>query len=217
MKKINTLILIMMLMAAPATFAQLTHTPQGTIDETANAIIKKASAKMSSTVSFTVTVVNYDANKKETFRQKADIIYSTPRYRVNAGSLQIFCDGKSVWQLNKNAREVVITPLTTSDNDITNPAKMLANYSKNYRAKFIREDEDGTVVIDLQPYKSSIFHKVRFFIDGKTGVLKMMQQHNYDSSRSEYIVTNFKSATASDADFVYDTKANPGIEVIDMR
>lgn len=211
------LLMALAIMAMPATFAQLTHTDKGAVDENANAILKKAAAKMSAPVSFTVTVVNYDANKKETFRQKADILYSSPRYRVLAGSLEIYCDGKSIWQLNKVAKEVVITTLTTSDDDLTNPAKLMANYTKNYRAKYIREDEDGTVVIDLQPIKGHSYHKIRLFIDGKTYQLKKMEQHNFDSSRGEYIVSNFKSAKVADADFVFDTKANPGIEEIDMR
>lgn len=215
MKKTLSIIIIVLVFMS-ASYAQLTHTANGTVDVNAANIIKKASAKMSGTVAFTVTVVNYDANKKETFRQNADILYNAPRYRVKAGSLEIYCDGKSVWQVNKQAKEVVVSPIADSDDDLTNPARLLANYSKNYRAKFIREEKDGTSVIDLQPNKGRSYHKVRLYID-KSGQLKKLEQHNYDSSRSEYKVSNFKQATASDSDFVFDAKANPGIEVIDMR
>lgn len=200
-----------------STQAQLTHTSTGTVDENANSIIKKAAAKMTGSVSFTVTVVNYDSNKKETFRQKADILYQSPKYRVLAGSLEIYCDGKSVWQYNKNAKEVVVTNLIDSDDDLTNPARLLANYSKSYRAKFIREEEDGTAIVDLQPLKSHSYHKVRLFINAKTGVLKKLEQHNYDSSRGEFIVSNFKNAQANESDFVFDTKGHPGVEEVDMR
>jgi hypothetical protein len=92
----------------------------------------------------------------------------------------------------------------------------LANYSKNYRAKFIREEKDGTAIIDLQPNKGRSYHKVRIYID-KNGQLKKLEQHNYDSSRSEYTVSNFKSATASDGDFTFDSAANSSYELIDMR
>lgn len=207
----------MMALFGSATFAQLTHTANGAVDQTANTLVKKAAAKMSGTVSFTVTVVNTDANKKETFRQKAEILYNSPRYRVKAGDLEIYCDGKDVWQLNKKAKEVVVTPIADSEDDITNPAKLLSNYSKNYRAKFIREEEDGTDIVDLQPMKGRVYHKIRLFIDSKTGLLKKMEQHNYDSSRGIYTITNFKNAKATDADFTYDTKSNPGVEVVDMR
>ena len=57
MKRSILLSVIFMLFGLNAQ-AQLTHTAKGAVDETANAIIKKAVAKMSGTVAFTVTVVN---------------------------------------------------------------------------------------------------------------------------------------------------------------
>ena len=119
MKRSILLSVIFMLFGLNAQ-AQLTHTAKGAVDETANAIIKKAVAKMSGTVAFTVTVVNYDSNKKETFRKKVDVLYNAPRYRVKAGSLELYCDGKAVWQYNKPNKEVVVSPMSDSDDDFTN-------------------------------------------------------------------------------------------------
>ena len=197
--------------------AQITHTDKGAVDQTANTLLKKAAAKMSGTVSFSVTVVNLDADKKETFRHKVDILYNAPRYRVKTSELEIYCNGKAVWQLNKPNKEVVITPMTDSDDDITNPARLLSNYSKSFRAKFIREESDGTAIVDLQPMKARSYHKIRLFINSKTGLLKKMEQHNFDSSRGVYTLSNFKNTKATDADFTFNTKANPGVEVVDMR
>ncbi len=197
--------------------AQITHTDKGAVDQTANTLLKKAAAKMSGTVSFSVTVVNLDADKKETFRHKVDILYNAPRYRVKTSDLEIYCNGKAVWQLNKPNKEVVITPMTDSDDDITNPARLLSNYSKSFRAKFIREESDGTAIVDLQPMKARSYHKIRLFINSKTGLLKKMEQHNFDSSRGVYTLSNFKNTKATDSDFTFNTKANPGVEVVDMR
>lgn len=215
MKRI--VLLIAALAAITGLSAQITHTAQGAVDQTAESLIAKASAKMSGTVAFSVTVINYDSSKKETFRKKASILYNAPRYQVKAGDIEVYCDGKTVWQLNRTAKEVMVTNMTESDDDLTNPAKLLANYKKNYRAKYIREDADGTAVVDLQPKKSAPYHKIRLYIVAKTGLLKKLEQHNYDSSRGEYTVSNFKNTKAADADFVFDAKANPGIEVVDMR
>lgn len=197
--------------------AQITHTDKGAVDQTANTLLKKAAAKMSGTVSFSVTVVNLDADKKETFRHKVDILYNAPRYRVKTSDLEIYCNGKAVWQLNKPNKEVVITPMTDSDDDITNPARLLSNYSKSFRAKFIREESDGTAIVDLQPMKARSYHKIRLYINSKTGLLKKMEQHNFDSSRGVYTLSNFKNTKATDADFTFNTKTNPGVEVVDMR
>ena len=195
--------------------AQITHTSAGAVDETANSIIKKASDKMA-TGAFTVnvTVVNCDANKKETFRQKADITYKSPCYKVIAGDIELWCDGESVWQVNRNTKEVVVNNMTKDDDDITNPAALLANYKKNYRAKYIRE-EKGTAIIDLQPKKSRTFHKLRLFIDTATGRLKKIEQHNYDSSRGEYTFDKYTPKKLTAGDFKFSVPQ--GFEVVDMR
>jgi len=195
--------------------AQITHTATGAVDETANKIIKKASDKMNSgAFSVPVTVVNYDANKKEIFRQKADITYKSPCYKVIAGDIELWCDGASVWQVNRNTREVVVNNMTKDDDDITNPAALLANYKKNYRAKFIRE-ENGTAIIDLQPKKGRTFHKLRLFIETATGRLKKIEQHNYDSSRGEYTFGKYTPAKVAVEAFKYT--APKGYEIVDMR
>ena len=211
------LFLTINLLLVPASFAQLTHTAAGAVDQTAAALLKKAAAKMSGTVSFSVTVVNLDADKKESFRQKVDILYNAPRYRVKTSDLEIYCDGRAVWQYNQPNKEVVVSPMSDTDDDITNPARLLANYSKSFRAKFIREESDGTAIVDLQPMKARSYHKIRLYINAETGLLKKMEQHNFDSSRGVYTISNFKNTKAADADFTFNTKSHPGVEVVDMR
>ena len=118
--------------------AQITHTDKGAVDQTANTLLKKAAAKMSGTVSFSVTVVNLDADKKETFRHKVDILYNAPRYRVKTSDLEIYCNGKAVWQLNKPNKEVVITPMTDSDDDITKPVCSATTPSRSAQSSSAR-------------------------------------------------------------------------------
>ncbi len=199
--------------------AQITHTANGNVDENAQKVLKKALDKLNANaaVSFKVTVVNKDAQKKETLRQAVDVLYSKGKYRVTDANQILYCNGKSVWHWTKSTKEVVVSPVSESDDDLMNPAKLLANYSKNYRPKFIRVEEDGTAIIDLTPKHSRSFHKIRLFIVEKTGLLKKMEMHNYDSSRGEYTITNYKSAKATAADFMFDAASHKEVEVIDMR
>ena len=45
-----------------------------------------------------------------------------------------------------------------------------------------------------------------------------MEIHNYDGSRGEYTVSNFKSGvTCKESDFVFPKAQNPKVEIIDMR
>lgn len=215
MKRISLLALVLIAFCLVPCRAQITHTADGAVDATATTLLKKAAEKMSKeTLSFSVAVANYDAEKNKTFSQKAQITYMAPSYVVKAGDIDIYCDGKSVWQVNHTSREVVITNMTDSDNDLTNPAAMLASYSKNYRPKFIRE-ENGTAIIDLQPKKAARYHKLRLFIETSTGRLKKIEQHNYDSSRGEYTFSNYTTPKPTATTFTCTPPK--GYEVVDMR
>lgn len=195
--------------------AQITHTSAGAVDETATKVLGKASDRMNSgSFRVPVTVVNYDANKKETFRQQVTITYKSPCYKVVADGIELWCDGTTLWQVNNDTREVVIDKMSASDDDITNPAALLANYQKNYRPKFIRE-ENGTSIIDLQPKKGRTFHKLRLFIETATGRLKKIEQHNYDSSRGEYTFGKYTPVKIAVEAFKYT--APKGYEIVDMR
>lgn len=213
MKKLFAFILS--LVALTTLSAQITHTAKGAVDQTANTILQEVADKWAkASFKFDVTVVNYDVNKKETFRQNANITYRTPCYIVKAGDIEIYCDGKSVYQVNMNAKEVVITPMSNSDDDLTNPASLLANYQNNYRAKYIRE-ENGLAIIDLQPKNGHQYHKLRLFVDVKAKRLKKVEQHNYDSSRSEYGFSNYSMIKITPEAFKYTVPQD--YETIDMR
>ena len=217
-KIVSNLMLLCLVTTSFTAMAQITHTPNGSYDQQAEQILKQAAQKMNaSAVSFSVTVKNMNSEKKVTSTQKATVLYNKGRYRVDMGQNVIYCDGSTVWHWNKEVSEVTVNAVSTSDDDLMNPANLLANYSKNYKAKFIRKESDGTAVIDLTPKHRTSYYKVRMLI-GSNNVVKSMTLHGYDSSSSEYAVSNFKTGVSSkDSDFVFSTSANPGVEVIDMR
>lgn len=199
--------------------AQITHTANGNVDKHAQDILKKAAAQFSSkTVTCKVTLVNRDASKAEKIRADVNVLYCKGKYRITTPEQELYCDGASLWHWQKDVNEVVVSKMVDTDDDLTNPGRLLANYSKSFRPKYIRTDPDGTAVIDLQPIKPKSYHKIRLFVVAQTGLLKRMEMHNYDGSRGEYIVSNFKSgAKSTDKDFTFDLAAHKGVEVIDMR
>lgn len=213
-------ILLLSLLLALHASAQITHSNQGAVDKNAQEVLSKAAKKMNgSAVSFTVTMVNLDSDKRETSRTKAQVLFLKGKYRVMADNQVLYSDGASVWHWNKDINECTVNKLDeSSTDDLMNPASLLTNYSKNFRAKYIRTESDGTAVVDLTPKKSRSYHKVRLLIDSNTGVLKKLEVHNYDSSRSEYSVANFKTGVATkESDFAFPAGQNPKVEIIDMR
>lgn len=197
--------------------AQITHTANGAVDENAQKILAQAQKTLNQSAhSFTVTMVNKDSNKKETARMSAKVIYWNGKFKVSFGQQVMVSDGASVWQINSQNKEVVVNKASTSTDDLMNPGLLLANYNKNFKAKFIRKDEDGTAVVDLTPLKSKSYHKVRLFVSA-SGVIKKMEMHNYDGSCGIYTIANFAAAKTTATTFTYDAAQYKGYELIDMR
>ena len=198
--------------------AQITHTPGGgKVDQNAEKILKAAAKNFSGkAVSMTVTMVNKDTQKRETGRMNADVLYLNGKFRVSFDGNVIYCDGNSTWHWNKDVDEVTVSKMSSNDDDLMNPAAILANYSKNYNAKFIRTEQNGDNIIDLTPKKSKSYYKIRLTINNN--IPQKMVMHNYDSSAGEFIISNFKTGVkTSDTDFTFPKAQNPNVEIIDMR
>lgn len=202
-----------------AASSQITHTSQGNVDKQAQSILQKAAALFNGdAVSFKVTMVNYTSSKKESARQSAQILFHKGAYRVLLDDQSLFCDGKTVWHFNKATNEVVVSTLDDASDDLMNPALLLSSYNKNFKSKYIRTDDKGNAIVDLSPKKGMSYHKLRLIIQQSSGQLLKMEIHNYDSSRGEYIISNFKTKVKySASDFSFNAKAHPNVEVIDMR
>ena len=195
--------------------AQITHSGQGAVDQKADALLKRAAGQFGN-VSFKVTATMLDAQKKETLRQTAHVLYCKGCYRVSVADQEVICDGKTVWQWNKTAREVAVSNMGTDDVDLMNPARLLKNYDKSFRAKYIRTDE-GVAIVDLQPRSARSFHKIRLCMSEKSGMLMRMEVHKYDSSREVYEITEFNRASTPASKFTFDAAKHQDVEVIDMR
>ena len=196
--------------------AQITHNSQGRLDENATEVLRKAIKKLDN-ASFIVKMTALDSQKKKTFEREAEVKYQGSKYSVVTSEEEILCDGKTVWYWNKQAKEVTVNSIAEDDGmNLLNPASLMTHYKKNFREKYIRTEDDGTAVIDLQPRSAQSFHKIRLLINEESGDLKCIEVHKYDSSREIYTFSKQKYGKVNGT-FVFDTKAHPEVEVIDMR
>ncbi len=208
--------LVAFLAPVPVLQAQITHASQGQVDENAASVLKKA-AKKFNTVSFKVKMTALDSQKKEVSSQQADVCYAAGKYRLAIPGQEIISDGTTIWHWNKDAKEVTVSNVSSTDDiDLMNPSRLLANYEKAFRPKYIRTEDDGTAVIDMQPRSARSYHKIRLFVNEKNGTLKRMEVHKFDSSREIYVLSNHSYSRPSGS-FVFKTEEHPGVEVIDMR
>ncbi|MDY5969621.1 MAG: outer membrane lipoprotein carrier protein LolA [Bacteroidales bacterium] len=197
--------------------AQITHTAQGELDKNAQEVLGKAEKKFNGgPVRFTVNMLAKDSQKKQMARHTAQIEYHGGKYRASFDGQTVICDGKTVYTLDEKSKEVVINALSEKDDDLTNPANLLVNWQKGFRAKYIRTESNGDAVVDMTPKKGKSYYKIRIII-GSGGTLKRMVIHNYDGSEVDFDVTDFKSTAANPSTFTFDKSRYAGYEEIDMR
>lgn len=195
--------------------AQITHASQGQLDENATTALQKAAKRMDN-MRCTVTRTVLDGQKQQQAKHTATVRYHHGKYRLEVAGQEVISDGTTIWLWNKQAKEVTITAASDDDMDLLNPGRLVANYAKNFKAKYIRTDDDGSAVIDLQPRSAQSYHKLRLFIAEKDGTLRRIEMHKYDSGREIYDFTGHKFSLPT-ASFTFDPKAHPEVEVIDMR
>ncbi len=209
--------LLCLLLCGSAVQAQITHTAQGSVDANAQKILAKASKQFNNgVVKFNVTIQSKDSNKKQVVSYTADVLYAAGKYKAVVGEQTILCDGNAVYTINDDTKEIMVNKISDRDDDLMNPGRLLANWQKSFRAKYIRTENNGDAVLDMTPLHSASYHKIRLVI-GENGVLKRLSMHNYDASEAVFIVSKFAPAKVSPATLSFSAADYPGMEVIDMR
>jgi outer membrane lipoprotein-sorting protein len=137
---------------------------------------------------------------------------------------EIFSDGKTVWNYLKDANEINVSKPDTSDESISNPAKLFTMYEKGYKYQYLgEENENGvkTTTIDLFPEKPKTkkISRVRMKIDSEQMRISSIKIFNKDGNQNYVEVTEFKTdSEIPDALFTFDPKKFPkDVEIIDTR
>ena len=192
-------------------------------DARANAVLDKVSAKMKSYTAIKIEFTYTLDNKAEKIHQSKTgvVTIKGDKYSLNVAKQRIISDGKTVWTYIPDAQEVQINNVNTKDDEALNPSKLLATYNKNYRAKLIKEVNQGgvmTQIVDLVPIKGKNFFKVRLIIDKTKLQIISTEIYNKNGSTYAYKVNKFiPNVKVPDTDFVFKASEFPGVEMNDMR
>ena len=170
--------------------------------------------------SFTYKVEN--AQGKALSTKKGTVTMKGSKYKVSMDGMEIFSDGKTVWNYDKSAKEVTVNNVDASGTAMT-PQKLLTNfYDKDFYYKLNGEKKEGKKTyqeIELTPTdKSKPFHKVYLWIDKTTNTIYSAKFLEKSGSKYTYTINSMKAnATVKDTDFTFDKSKYPGVEVVDLR
>lgn len=214
---------LLAVLTVSATSAQ--SNSMGKSDPNAKKILDAVSAKFKTfkAIKASFTFKNEDAKGKVLGVKKGTLSTKGNKYRVTiTGGQDIYCDGATIWTYDKAANEVSVSKFDPSSTSIT-PQKLFSNfYDKDFLYKLNGEKKEGNRTlqeIELTPFdKSKNFFKIYVWVDKATQTIYSTKVLEKSGNRYTYTVATFNgNANVPDAEFVFDKKKFPGVEVVDLR
>jgi outer membrane lipoprotein-sorting protein len=192
-------------------------TAQG--DPKANTILNEVSAKTKAYKTVLIDFTYTMENKKEKINDKFNGTLKSKgdKYKLSVARQDVICDGKTVWTYLKDANEVQINNAGVDEDSFT-PTKLLSNYSKEYKSKFI-EEKGNTQIIELYPLaKGKSYTKVKLSIDKTKKQIQQFVIHDKGGSVFTYLVNKFiTDQPINDKEFTFNKADHPGVSIDDMR
>ncbi len=134
---------------------------------------------------------------------------------------EIVSDGKTQWTYMPKEKEVQVNDVNNNTGGM-NPAQLFTLYEKGYKYIYNglqKQAGKSYQVVELTPVdaKQSIY-KIRLLIDKLKKQIYSAQLFDKNGNRYNYTVKNFTPNVTIAADtFTFNTKAHPGVEVVDLR
>ena len=195
-------------------------------DPKAKAILDDLSTTTKAYKSITADVVfnTYNKEKKAIDKpQSWKIQAKGQKFRLEIPGNSIVCDGKTIWNHNKDAKEVTIKTYDP-DNEEQNISKIFTIYETGYKYKYDKEEKVGAAnchVIDLFPSikpEKKKFHTVKLYVDKTKKQIVVMKMMMKDGGMQTYDIKSLKSnLEIPDPQFVFDTKGFKADQINDER
>ncbi|HUC81393.1 MAG TPA: outer membrane lipoprotein carrier protein LolA [Flavisolibacter sp.] len=221
MKQIFTL-LSFSLLAFVASAQKLTNPTKS--DPEAKKLLDAVSAKFKTYTSpqatFTYKVEN--AQGKALSTKKGTVSMKGSKFRVSMDGMEIFSDGRTVWNYDKSANEVTVNNVNEAGTGMT-PQKIFTNfYDKDfyYKMNGTKKEAGKTLTeIELTPTdKTRPYHKVYVLIDKATNTIYNAKFLEKSGGRYSYTINTIKGTSSiADTDFAFNKAKYPGVEVVDLR
>lgn len=195
-------------------------------DPKAKAILDEVSksTKAYKTISADVMYTVYDKEKKVVDKpQSWKFQLKGQKFRLDIPGTTIVCDGKTLWNYNKDAKEVTIKNFDPN-NEEQNPSTIFTMYETGYKYKYDKEQVVAAIpcnVIDLYPAvkpEKKKFFTVKLFINKAKKQIVQLKMMMKDGGTQVYDIKTMKTNTEMpDAMFVFDTKGLKADQISDER
>jgi outer membrane lipoprotein-sorting protein len=165
--------------------------------------------------------MSFELNGKKIQTFSGVLFVKNEKYYLTFEDQIVANDGVTMWNYQKSTNEVSIFEAEDDEFMFFHPLRMLNDWEKEYKVKFIREEElqkKSVNILDLTPKQDSQFYKIRLFIDKTTSYIQQVMMYEPDGTTLTYTVTKFKpNAAVEDSKFIFNQKDYRDVQVNDMR
>ena len=152
--------------------------------------------------------------------QKGALQLKGNKYKLDIKGQEIITDGKTSWTFLKENNEVQVNNVDANPkNDAVTPTNIFTIYEKGYKYKFDSETSTSQIInlYPINPDKKK-FHTLKLVIDKAKKEITSFTVFMKDGTQFEYTINSFITNTVlPDELFIFDVKAHPGVEVVELR
>lgn len=188
-----------------------------------NEVSKKYSGYKTIQSNFTLNI--QDANQKS-YVQKGVMYFNKPKhqYAIHLDDQHIFSDGKSVWNVAADVKEIQVSPADFNENTI-GPNNLFSFYQKGYTYVSMPDEsykKDGKTetlrVVELSPIdKSTNYFKIKIRINKNTHIHDVTI-FDKSSNRFTYTIqTLYLGKNLPNSLFTLDKAKYKGYDIVDLR
>lgn len=189
----------------------------------AKEILDKVSAKVKAfetvTAAFTFKLENLQEEISD--KHKGLLKLKGDKYYLELMGAKTYCDAKTKWTHLLELDEVNVTDPKNEEESL-NPAEIFTMYETGFKYTLIREKFENNralYIIDLYPEDlNKQYSRIRFKIDKTKNEIYSVEYKGKDGNN--YIITIHElipNKPMPDNTFVFDEKACPACDVVDMR
>jgi outer membrane lipoprotein-sorting protein len=195
-------------------------------DPKAKAILDELSKTTKGYKTITAEVIFNNLNKDKKAidaPQEWKIQVKGQKFRLEIPGNLIVCDGKTVWNYNKDAKEVTIKHFNP-ENDEQNPSKIFTMYETGYKFFYNKEEKIKGVScheIDLYPAvkpEKKKFHTAKLYVDKTKKQIVQLKMMMKDGGTQTYDIKSLKpNIEIADSNFTFDLKGFKADQINDER
>lgn len=204
----------------------MTQTVHAQKDPKAKAVLDGATKKISSLKTLKATFVlklTGGKGNNVTDTRKGSIMLKGQKYRMSLGPTEVISDNITVWTYNKEAKEVQVAKNDPSAQSMS-PVKLLSPsfFEKEYTYTYKGERKEGGKpcdIVELTPNdKSKQLAKIELIVDKGSSMISGGNYWEKNGNKYAVTISNIVQNTdIPDAQFGWNAKEHPGVEVVDLR